>query len=187
MGCERKGTLWAFPDWLLSTVASTSAMSAMNFLRGILRSPWKFLVSTVVVGDKDRDAEFRAGGGQQEARQRKKWERMSWEMTYIIFWVAVDVFCEDTHWVARGSGVAPERIWARACLRHWPVSSRPSRSREASGPGVGLSGGGGCDRCALVLPPGGGGGPHVAVSPAESAADDPEIVSTGYTGWVDTS
>jgi hypothetical protein len=51
-------------------------------------------------------------------------------------------------------------------LRQWPVSSRPSGPREAGGPSFGLSGGGGCDRRALVLPSGSGGGAHVPIPSA---------------------
>lgn len=76
--------------------------------------------------------------------------------------------------------------WARHLgihLRQTPVSSRPSGGpREAGGPGVGLRGGGGCDRRALVLPSGGGGGAHVPIPSAKGPADDPEIVSTGHSG-----
>lgn len=66
-------------------------------------------------------------------------------------------------------------------LRQWPVSSRPPGYHgEAGGSGVGLRGGGGCDRRTLVLPSGRGGGAHVPIPSTQGPADDPEIVSTGH-------
>lgn len=121
--------------------------------------------------------------GQGPGGVNGKQDRVNWESVYLEgsgLCVFLRGQAEGVVWdVSRADRVGRAGD-LDVCLRARPAPSRPrGRPREAGGPRVGLRGGGGRDRRALVLPSRGGHGAHVPIPSAQGPADDPEIVSTG--------
>uniref|UniRef100_A0AAA9TP94 Nectin cell adhesion molecule 4 n=1 Tax=Bos taurus TaxID=9913 RepID=A0AAA9TP94_BOVIN len=121
--------------------------------------------------------------GQGPGGVNGKQDRVNWESVYLEgsgLCVFLRGQAEGVVWdVSRADRVGRAGD-LDVCLRARPAPSRPrGRPREAGGPRVGLRGGGGRDRRALVLPSRGGRGAHVPIPSAQGPADDPEIVSTG--------